>query len=358
MSPLPSPSKRQRGTVIIITLWTITLLTILVTALAAQIRLSAQVARFHNDNLQGWAGLLAAVNQAEMELLMETMPLEIQTLEEVMAMRRNPRYRFDGSPQTLSYPQAEDIVVRIYEHAGKINLRDLSRGRLRGLLEKKLGPEADPRQFEELMAAWGDWHDVNDLPSLNGAERDYYLGLDPPYEPRNGPLESVEELLLIRGFAEVFADVDLDAAFTLYGEGDLINPNVATVEALRLLPGLDDTLIAELLAWRADNEFVGPGDVARLIPAESMAQLRIWLNPRKTTNFFTIIAHRQPPATSTAGAGAEAEADAALFSSDPTLSGFAETIGVASFNERPRVLKINPFQRLPAIRTGADTQDP
>lgn len=347
-------SGRQRGTVIIITLWTITLLTILVTALAAQIRLSAQMARFHNENLQGWAELLAAVNQAEMELLMETMPPEIQTLEEVMAMRRNPRYRFDGSPLTLSYPQADAIVVRIYEHAGKINLRDLSRGRLRGLLEKRLGEDADPRQLEALMAAWGDWQDINDLASPNGAERDYYLGLDPPYEPRNGPLESVEELLLIRGFAEVFADVDLDAAFTLYGESDLINPNVATVEALRLLPGLDDTMIAEMLAWRAENEFVGPGDVARLIPAESMAQLRIWVNTRKTTNFFTIIAHRVQPDTTFSGDAA----DDTLFSSDPTLTGYAETVEVASFNERPRVLKINPFQRLPATLADAPTQDP
>jgi len=225
--------------------------------------------------------------------------------------------------------------VHIFDHGGKINLRELSAARLRPLLEKKLGPDADPEQLQDLMSAWADWLDLNDQAGPNGAERDYYLELDPPYLPRNGPLESVEELLSIRGFAEVFADVDLDAAFTLYGEGDLINLNIATVEAMELLPGLDAELIEEIVEWRRDNEFVGNGDVAQLIPAENMAELRIWLNSRKTTNFFTIMAHRKAePADETAPV-------------PPPVYAFAETVEVASLEARPRVLKINPYQRLP-----------
>ena len=65
---------RQRGTVIIVTLWTITLLTILITVLAGQIRLSAQAAFFHQQDLRSWANVQAAVNQAEMELMLEYMP--------------------------------------------------------------------------------------------------------------------------------------------------------------------------------------------------------------------------------------------------------------------------------------------
>jgi len=329
------PHRRQRGTVIIVTLWTITLLTILVTALAGQNRLSAQVARFHRDDLQTWAQLLAAINQAEMELLMETMPAPVRDLEEFVEQPRTERFRYDGRELELSYPQAEAIGVRIYDHGGKINIREISRPRMRSLIEKRLGEDPDPQQVDDLMTAWSDWLDLNDLAGPNGAERDYYLGLDPPYLPRNGALEMVEELLLIRGFAEVFADVDLDAAFTLYGESDLINLNIATEEAMQLLPGLDDELIDAIVAWRQDNEFVGNGDVAQLIPAESMVELRIWLNSRKTTNFFTIMAYPKGEST----------------------YAFAETVEVATPNNRPRVLKINPYQRLPGSAAAADTQD-
>jgi type II secretory pathway component PulK len=44
-----------------------------------------------------------------------------------------------------------------------------------------------------------DWIDPDDEQRDNGAERDYYASLDPPYAPRNGPLGSIDELLLVRG---------------------------------------------------------------------------------------------------------------------------------------------------------------
>ena len=44
-----------------------------------------------------------------------------------------------------------------------------------------------------------DWLDEDDDPRQYGAEYDYYGGLAEPYAPKNGPLESLEELLLVRG---------------------------------------------------------------------------------------------------------------------------------------------------------------
>jgi general secretion pathway protein K len=317
----------QRGSVLIVTLWTITVLTILVTALASQTRLSARVAWFHQQDLQGWADLLGAMNQAEMEVMLERQAPSIAATEQRERLGRNPLYRFNGEPLQLYYPQAEGIQVRIYDHAGKINLSTLNLQRLRELLRKRLGPDANVR-VEAMLAAWTDWRDLNDNVSPNGAERDYYLSLDPPYEPRNGALESVEELLQIRGFAEVFADVDLDAAFTLYGDEEQINLNLATVEAMRLLPGLDDELIASILEWRREQEFNGNGDVAQLVPAENMAQLRPWLNSRRTSDFYTVLVYRDQDGAAPGTA-------------------HAEHIQVLGRTERPRVLKVIPYQTLP-----------
>jgi len=55
-----------------------------------------------------------------------------------------------------------------------------------------------PGMTEEVADAILDWIDEDDEIREFGAEVDYYSALQPPYEPKNGPLESVEELLLVR----------------------------------------------------------------------------------------------------------------------------------------------------------------
>lgn len=328
---------KQTGSVLMVTLWTITLLTILVTALASQTRLSASVAFYHQQDLQDWADLLAAMNQAEMEVLLERQPRSLEGVDDAQQLDDNPFYRFNGQELPLYYPQAEGIKVRIQDHAGKINIRDMSPNRLRALLEKRLGEDAN-QQIDDLLAAWNDWRDLNDNAGRNGAERDYYESLDPPYQPRNGNLETVEELLQIRGFAELFEDIDLDAAFTLYGDGELINLNLATIEAMRLLPGLDDALIAEILAFRAENEFRGNGDVAQLVPAERMGLLRPWLNSRKMGDYYTLMVYReQDDGTAT--------------------TAYAELIQALGPTQRPRVLKVMPYHSLPLLQL-PDTELP
>ncbi len=42
-----------------------------------------------------------------------------------------------------------------------------------------------------------DWMDSDDTPRTNGAENTYYQALNPPYQCKNGPFDSLEELLLV-----------------------------------------------------------------------------------------------------------------------------------------------------------------
>ena len=56
-----------------------------------------------------------------------------------------------------------------------------------------------PGMSEDTADAILDWIDEDDEPRPFGAESEYYSGLPTPYEPANGPLQSVEELLLVRG---------------------------------------------------------------------------------------------------------------------------------------------------------------
>lgn len=338
--------KHQHGTVIIITLWTIILITLLITVIASRVRLSSQAAFQQQEELTVWANTVAAINQAEMELMLEKMPQPSRTIDDLSEIGKNPVYRFNGQELTLNYPAAESMTVRIYDHAGKINLREIGRPRMRQLLEKKLGEDQDI-YIDELIAAWSDWLDLNQAETINGAEEDYYLSLDQAYIPRNGKLETVDEILAVRGFDEVFADVNMEAAFTLYTDNELVNLNLATREAMSLLPGLDEELIEEIIAYRQQNEFTGNGDVAQIVPAENMAELRRWLNSRKTSNFYTIMVYQKAFLP-------DAVADSLLDESfdtqtleDFSIYAYAEIVEIDSFTNRPKILRVNPYERIP-----------
>lgn len=56
-----------------------------------------------------------------------------------------------------------------------------------------------PDMTEEIADAILDWLDSDGEPREYGAEAEYYSGLSPSYAPRNGPISTLEELLLVRG---------------------------------------------------------------------------------------------------------------------------------------------------------------
>ena len=73
-----------------------------------------------------------------------------------------------------------------------------------------------PGMTEEVADAILDWIDPDDEPRMLGAEIDHYSGLSPAYRPKNGPLDTVEELLLVRGISpELLFGADINRNGTL-----------------------------------------------------------------------------------------------------------------------------------------------
>jgi hypothetical protein len=56
-----------------------------------------------------------------------------------------------------------------------------------------------PNMTDDVANAIVDWLDQDDTPRSNGAESDYYSSLSPPYQTKNGYIDSLDELLLVRG---------------------------------------------------------------------------------------------------------------------------------------------------------------
>ncbi len=89
----------------------------------------------------------------------------------------------------------------VIDEGGKINLNtliklDKSGKILRDMLMKL------PDMTEDIANAIVDWVDADDQPGAGGAENEYYSALSPPYRAKNGPIDSIEELLLVKGIAE------------------------------------------------------------------------------------------------------------------------------------------------------------
>ena len=341
---------KNSGSVLIIVLWTSALLTVLVTAMAGAARLSAIAVSNNHDASIGRLAIESAISHAEMELLLERMPRPIgEQLEETEEGEiRTPAFRFNGQTLDLSYPKPSNIAVRIYDHAGKININRIPRRNMQLLIENRLGGEdADPAQVQDLLAAWTDWTDLNDLEGLNGAESDYYQSLDQAYLPRNNPeLDTVEEILHIRGFAELLEGVNLQAAFTIYGNARTVNLNLATREAMQLLPGLNDELIENIIAYRQIEDINNRAEIAEIVPFTELQELSPWVG-NATSNFYTIYSYFEDQGVLEYQDFQDKSNEGQVYSNLAPLQAFMEIVQVTGFVERPTILRIDPYGVLP-----------
>jgi type II secretory pathway component PulK len=116
----------------------------------------------------------------------------------------------------------------VTDEAGKINInafmkRDPTGQQLYDMLSKL------PNMTEELAASIVDWVDSDTSPREGGAEDDYYSGQSSGYRCKNGPLDSLDELLLVKGMTrELLYGSDLNRnGLTDAGEGDASDRGLA-----------------------------------------------------------------------------------------------------------------------------------
>lgn len=99
-------------------------------------------------------------------------------------------------------PTDDEQYIRfgITDESAKLNLNTATFDQLLILVQAALGEEheADPR---EIVAAIFDWRDPDANPQSEAGDTEgtYYEDLDKPYQIKNGPFDTVEELLLVKG---------------------------------------------------------------------------------------------------------------------------------------------------------------
>lgn len=126
--------------------------------------------------------------------------------------------------------------VLITDEGGKVNINKLTDDTRLGFIKFLKSYNLEELTAETITDCILDWLDKDDLHHINGAEKDYYVTLPEPYEPKNGPFDSIEELTLVKGVTPQIFEL-LRNHITIYGSGK-INIKFASKEVLMSIPGI------------------------------------------------------------------------------------------------------------------------
>ncbi|MBL4850178.1 MAG: general secretion pathway protein GspK [Planctomycetes bacterium] len=197
------PEERERGVILILVLILLVAVTALALTLAQEARVELAVATQRVDALR-----LRGLLDSGIELAMAEVRADEEDGDSLSAPWRDDPAKFqelqlDGGRiwLLLSEPDPGDgreVRYGVRDESSKLDINIASADQLLAL----------PGITQEAVDGIVDWRDSDDEVSDQGAEAGYYSTLDPPYTAKNGPIESLDELLRIRG-------ID---AYMLYGE--------------------------------------------------------------------------------------------------------------------------------------------
>jgi general secretion pathway protein K len=132
-----------------------------------------------------------------------------------------------------------------------LNLNSADEMMLRQFFAQGLG--VDYAEADRIAQAILDWRDEDEIPRINGGEREEYLGEGALVLPPNRDFSDVDELRHVLGMTpELY--VKAVPYLTLIGSGD-INLNSAPEPVLLSVPGLDPAAVAEVLRLREGGFF-------------------------------------------------------------------------------------------------------
>ena len=138
--------------------------------------------------------------------------------------------------------------VLISDESGKINVNKITDDTRAGFIKFLTAYKLEELVAETITDSILDWLDEDDLHHINGAEKDFYASLPEPYEPKNGPFESIEELTLVKGITPQIFEL-LRYHLTIYGSGK-ININFASKEVLLYVPTVTQEMADAIIQFR------------------------------------------------------------------------------------------------------------
>lgn len=274
----------ERGSLLLFVVWTVALLSLFAASVASHAAFALGLTERLSDQLRASYAARAAVPYAMLALEDDQSPQVDGTAEPWSDDPRLWDRAVGGGTFNVMAGASTDGRIRhgLTDEDRAINLNTAPADVLRRLAQLAAGLRED--DAIALAAAIEDWRDENDQPVQKGAEGIYYRGLEDGYDCKNGPFESLEELMLVRGITPELYGY-LAPHVTVYGSGK-VNVNTADRLVLRAL-GLSETGVDGAFLYRAgEDNIVGTSDDRALnspaalttewapyVPAEDLARL-------------------------------------------------------------------------------------
>jgi DNA uptake protein ComE-like DNA-binding protein len=196
----------------------------------------------------------------------------------------------------MSEDDSRWVSVKIVDNDRKFNINVAEREVLVEALRLITGDMAENAAgHREIADSILDWRDPNNMTRDFGVETDFYEALQPPYRAKNGPIDDLSELLLVRGvsvpmfwgsgaaghlqvlnrpppasrsrFEEPIYTVGLNDLFTALSSR-LVNINTADANVLQLIPVVDGNRYIFPIDQNVANDIIS-GLVGRAGPDSS-----------------------------------------------------------------------------------------
>jgi DNA uptake protein ComE-like DNA-binding protein len=297
----------SRASILVGLLWCLALLSVVVIGVLHTARTDMLVVKNYGDRVQAHYLALAGIEKARALLMQDARQRSHSGVSHGTGLY-NAQDQFRdvtlGRGQFRVIRRGRDdegggIIYGVSDEESRLNLNRAGGGEL-GKLQNMNG---------EILAAILDWRDEDNTVTPGGAEADYYMSQTPPSMPRNGPFQTVRELLMVRGVsrdllfgrdvhqngflqaatpdgreAESTSGADAGWANMLTVDSsvnnvnatgeDRINIQQADENTLATVRGITSDIARAIVAYRGQNQFQSLADLLSVTAAQNQNQGR------------------------------------------------------------------------------------
>ena len=195
-------ARNDRGVALMIVLWVMALLMIIVSEFAYTMKVESAAVKNFKDEAEAYYLASAGINMA-LDEISKSYDLVCLDGNGSLVFRKKE----SGILRDIEARRDVDlgggrVFYVISDEQGKININTASRETISDLL-RITGVEVTERDV--IADSILDWVSAGHLQRMNGAKTDYYSALPHPYASKDGLMDTVEELLLVRGMTpEIF----------------------------------------------------------------------------------------------------------------------------------------------------------
>jgi DNA uptake protein ComE-like DNA-binding protein len=292
----------KNASILVGLLWCLALLSVIVIGVLHTARMDLLVVKNYGDRIQAHYLALAGIEKAKALLYRDAQ-------DRSRSQKNHSGNFYDDAQQFREIPfgrgvfsvirrgradEGGGIIFGISDEESRLNVNTASADGLAKL--QNMTPD--------VAAAIVNWRGGDN--TTVAAEAQYYAGLQPPYQPRNGPFQTVRELLMVRGVTPDFLlgrDVHQNGMLAAAGQNDLagsvesadlgwagiltvdstvqnvnaagedrVNIQSADESSLAAIRGITPKIARAIIAYRGQHQFQSIADLLDVTPPQNQNQ--------------------------------------------------------------------------------------